>query len=106
MMKQEPNSKINDNENKSEVYWRTMYEELELQMYNMMEMTLELIDKEAGKGSFTHKKMETNLDIPKNFQQEFRRLKLFEHRIKVTWLGKLTLKYIALKKKIKSLIKR
>lgn len=86
-------------------YWRRMYDELERQMYQMMEMTLDLIDKETGRkdhnqfirNKFTH-------EIPYDLEKELRRLQLFEHRIKVTFLGRLTLKYIALKRRLRKLI--
>lgn len=92
---------INDAE-----YWRKMYDELELQMYQMMEMTLELIDKESRK--YSDIKYNSERFIPKStndIEKELRRLQLFEHRIKVTLLGKITLKYIALKRRLRKIIK-
>lgn len=97
-------------ETENEIYWKQMYDELEDQMHNMMEMTLELIDKELKKQETNilkskNPRYEAKIDIPKNFEKEYRRLKLFEHRINVTFLGKITLKYIALKSKLRKLIR-
>jgi hypothetical protein len=86
-------------------YWRKMYDELETQMYNMMEMTLELVEKESGrKGNGLHIR-NFSPATSKELEKELRRLQLFEHRIKVTFLGKITLKYIELKKKLRRIIK-
>lgn len=95
------------NQKQDDSYWRLMYEELEMQMKNMMEMTLELIDKElANKGHSKKEKVHPVYShAPKDLQKELRRLQLFEHRIRVTWIGKLALAYIGLKKRVKTLIK-
>lgn len=86
-------------------YWRKMYDELETQMYQMMEMTVDLIEKESGKtGNFSKQKMIT-LATSDEIERELRRLQLFEHRIKVTFLGRITLGYIALKRRIRKIIK-
>ncbi|PWU67135.1 MULTISPECIES: hypothetical protein [Gracilibacillus] len=79
-------------------YWRLMYDELEDQMYKMMKLTVDLLEKEAPMDERTYKRI-------KELELDLRKYKLFEHRVKVTWLGKLTLKYINFKKKLKSIIK-
>ena len=92
---------------RNEAHTNKDYEELEMQMKNMMEMTLELIDKElANKGHSKREKVHPVYShAPKDLQKELRRLQLFEHRIRVTWIGKLALAYIGLKKRVKTLIK-
>lgn len=79
-------------------YWKTMYEELEEQMYNMMQMTVDLLEKESPMDERTARRV-------KELEIELRKYKLFEHRVKVTWIGKITLKYISFKRKIKSLLR-
>jgi len=87
-------------------YWKLMYEELEIQMKNMMEMTLELIDKEVKKREHELLKGSYKKDsVPKDLEKELKRLQLFEHRIRVTWIGKLALAYIKFKRKLRMLIK-
>ncbi|WP_047982595.1 hypothetical protein [Ornithinibacillus contaminans] len=104
-MKPEINHKINSIDD-TEIYWKKMYDELEAQMYNMMEMTVELIDSEVNKWPSKNAEPNfNNFNVPHNSRKEFRRLQLFEHRIKVTWLGKLTLAYIALKRRIRAIVK-
>lgn len=85
-------------------YWRQMYLELEEQMKNMMHMTLELVENYQGDGK--GKKYEEIINENKKLKKEVHRLHLLEHRFKVTILGRITLKYIALKRKIKLLIMR
>ncbi len=89
-------------------YWRQMYDELEEQVYHMMEMTLELIEKESNSSNPKRLSITTfnSLHAPSDFQKEFRRLQLFEHRIHVTFLGRITLRYIALKRILKKLLHR
>lgn len=111
MTKQAQNLNSTDGDFNDEVSWKMLYEELEEQMHNMMVMTLELIDDELDKQEaylldrkFV-KNNALNLSVPNNIEKEYRRLKLFEHRINVTFLGKITLKYIAFKRKLRILIK-
>ncbi|TYS69844.1 hypothetical protein FZC76_06345 [Sutcliffiella horikoshii] len=85
-------------------YWKCMYEELEVQMKEMMHMSLEMVEKYQTHGweekySELQKKHDTLLN-------ENRKLKLFEHRVKITFVGKLALKYIQLKAKLKNTIKK
>ncbi|CAH0197848.1 hypothetical protein SRABI96_01838 [Peribacillus sp. Bi96] len=101
-------------------YWKTMYEELELQMKDMMSMTLELIEsngtekqniienltkenarlrEELEKSKFAQKE---NIQLNK----EIRRLKSLEHKFNVTYIGKFTLKYLALKSSMKEQMKK
>ncbi|MDM5219497.1 hypothetical protein QUF86_01430 [Peribacillus sp. NJ11] len=101
-------------------YWKTMYEELELQMKDMMSMTLELIEgNSTEKQNIIEKVTKENnilreeLEKSKGAQQEniklnkeIRRLKLLEHKFNVTYVGKITLKYLALKSSIKEQIKK
>ncbi len=101
-------------------YWKTMYEELELQMKDMMSMTLELIESNGMEKQKTIEKVtkENNRlreEVEKNkraqmenikLNKEIRRLKLLEHKFNVTYAGKFTLKYLALKSSIKEQIKK
>ncbi|MEC0273409.1 hypothetical protein [Peribacillus frigoritolerans] len=101
-------------------YWKTMYEELELQMKDMMSMTLELIEsngmekqKTIEKVTKENNKLREELEKSKMAQmeniklnKEIRRLKLLEHKFNVTYAGKFTLKYLALKSSIKEQIKK
>ncbi|MED4687453.1 hypothetical protein [Peribacillus frigoritolerans] len=101
-------------------YWKTMYEELELQMKDMMSMTLELIESNGMEKQKTIEKVtkENNRlreELEKNkmaqmenikLNKEIRRLKLLEHKFNVTYAGKFTLKYLALKSSIKEQIKK
>ncbi|MFS0597485.1 hypothetical protein AB1L16_12200 [Peribacillus frigoritolerans] len=101
-------------------YWKTMYEELEVQMKDMMSMTLELIESNGMEKQKTIEKVtkENNwlreeLEKSKMAQmeniklnKEIRRLKLLEHKFNVTYAGKFTLKYLALKSSIKEQIKK
>lgn len=77
--------------NQDNEYWLQMYEELEEQMKQMMKMTLELIENQG--------------EELQKLKKENRDYKLFEHRIKVTLLGKIALKYIHLKMKLKNFLK-
>ncbi|UYY99772.1 hypothetical protein OJ967_04350 [Peribacillus frigoritolerans] len=101
-------------------YWKTMYEELELQMKDMMSMTLELIEsngmekqKTIEKVTKENNRLREELEKSKMAQmeniklnKEVRRLKLLEHKFNVTYAGKFTLKYLALKSSIKEQIKK
>jgi PDZ domain-containing secreted protein len=101
-------------------YWKTMYEELELQMKDMMSMTLELVEsngmekqKTIEKVTKENNRLREELEKSKMAQmeniklnKEIRRLKLLEHKFNVTYAGKFTLKYIALKSSIKEQIKK
>ncbi|ULM97968.1 hypothetical protein L8956_04370 [Peribacillus frigoritolerans] len=101
-------------------YWKTMYEELELQMKDMMSMTLELIEsncmekqKTIEKVTKENNRLREELEKSKMAQmeniklnKEIRRLKLLEHKFNVTYAGKFTLKYLALKSSIKEQIKK
>lgn len=101
-------------------YWKTMYEELELQMKDMMAMTLELIEsngmekqKTIEKVTNENNRLREELEKSKMAQKdniklnkEIRRLKLLEHKFNVTYAGKFTLKYLALKSSIKEQIKK
>ncbi|MFJ7992909.1 hypothetical protein ACIQY5_11980 [Peribacillus frigoritolerans] len=101
-------------------YWKTMYEELELQMKDMMSMTLELIEsngmekqKTIEKVTKENNRLREELEKSKMAQMEniklnneIRRLKLLEHKFNVTYAGKFTLKYLALKSSIKEQIKK
>ncbi|MFJ7308019.1 hypothetical protein [Peribacillus frigoritolerans] len=101
-------------------YWKTMYEELELQMKDMMSMTLELIEsngmekqKTIEKVTKENNRLRKELEKSKMAQmeniklnKELRRLKLLEHKFNVTYAGKFTLKYLALKSSIKEQIKK
>ncbi|MBT2603992.1 hypothetical protein J7E55_13365 [Bacillus sp. ISL-53] len=101
-------------------YWKTMYEELELQMKNMMSMTLELIEsndmekqKTIEKVTKENNRLREEVEKSKMAQmeniklnKEIRRLKLLEHKFNVTYAGKFTLKYLALKSSIKEQIKK
>jgi hypothetical protein len=97
-----------------------MYEELELQMKDMMSMTLELIESNGMEKQKTIEKVtkENNRlreEVEKSkvaqienikLNKEIRRLKLLEHKFNVTYAGKFTLKYLALKSSIKEQIKK
>jgi PDZ domain-containing secreted protein len=101
-------------------YWKTMYEELELQMKDMMSMTLELIEsngmekqKTIEKVTKENNRLREELEKSKMAQmeniklnKEIRRLKLLEHKFNVTYAGKFTLKYLELKSSIKEQIKK
>ncbi|MGG3556220.1 hypothetical protein ABES23_05900 [Peribacillus frigoritolerans] len=101
-------------------YWKTMYEELELQMKDMMSMTLELIEsndmekqKNIEKVTKENNRLREEVEKSKMAQmeniklnKEIRRLKLLEHKFNVTYAGKFTLKYLALKSSIKEQIKK
>ncbi|RRN70937.1 hypothetical protein EI200_13010 [Peribacillus simplex] len=101
-------------------YWKTMYEELELQMKDMMSMTLELLESNnTEKQNIIEKVTKENnmlrVEIEKSkvaqkenikLNKEIRRLKLLEHKFNVTYAGKFTLKYLALKSSIKEQIKK
>ncbi|MEK4534499.1 hypothetical protein NST21_03920 [Peribacillus sp. FSL K6-1552] len=101
-------------------YWKTMYEELELQMKDMMSMTLELIENNSTEKqniienvTKENNRLREELEKSKLAQQEniklnkeIRRLKLLEHKFKVTYIGKFTLKYLALKSSMKEHIKK
>ena len=101
-------------------YWKTMYEELELQMKDMMSMTLELIEsngmekqKIIEKVTKENKRLREEVEKSKMAQKEnsklnkeIRRLRLLEHKFNVTYAGKFTLKYLALKSSIKEQIKK
>ncbi|MEB2490412.1 hypothetical protein SOP93_04360 [Peribacillus frigoritolerans] len=101
-------------------YWKTMYEELELQMKDMMSMTLELIESNGMEKQKTIEKVtkENNRlreEVEKSkmaqmenikLNKEIQRLKLLEHKFNVTYAGKFTLKYLALKSSIKEQIKK
>ncbi|CAH0260631.1 hypothetical protein SRABI80_03209 [Peribacillus frigoritolerans] len=101
-------------------YWKTMYEELELRMKDMMSMTLELIEsngmekqKTIEKVTKENNRLREELEKSKMAQmeniklnKEIRRLKLLEHKFNVTYAGKFTLKYLALKSSIKEQIKK
>ncbi|MGE7648620.1 hypothetical protein ACQKM1_12655 [Peribacillus frigoritolerans] len=101
-------------------YWKTMYEELELQMKDMMSMTLELIEsngmekqKTIEKVTKENNRLREELEKSKMAQmeniklnKEIRRLKLLEHKFNVTYAGKFTLKYLAIKSSIKEQIKK
>ncbi|MFJ7755632.1 hypothetical protein ACQKGI_19700 [Peribacillus muralis] len=100
-------------------YWQTMYEELELQMKAMMSMTLELIEsndaekqkiienitKENNMLREAYKKSKVAEKENIKLNKEIRRLKLLEHKFNVTYAGKFTLKYLALKSSIKKQLK-
>ncbi|PRS40568.1 hypothetical protein C6W19_07860 [Bacillus sp. RJGP41] len=101
-------------------YWKTMYEELELQMKEMMSMTLELIEsngmeKQKTIENVTKENNRLREEVEKSkmaqienikLNKEIRRLKLLEHKFNVTYAGKFTLKYLALKSSIKEQIKK
>jgi hypothetical protein len=101
-------------------YWKTMYEELELQMKDMMSMTLELIESNntekqniienvTKENNMLRAELEKSKVAKKEnikLNKEIRRLKLLEHKINVTYAGKFTLKYLALKSSIKEQIKK
>ncbi|MGE7594722.1 hypothetical protein ACQKMY_16160 [Peribacillus frigoritolerans] len=101
-------------------YWKTMYEELELQMKDMMSMTLEFIEsngmekqKTIEKVTKENNRLREELEKSKMAQmeniklnKEIRRLKLLEHKFNVTYAGKFTLKYLAIKSSIKEQIKK
>ncbi|MFA1713893.1 hypothetical protein ACDX66_19435 [Peribacillus frigoritolerans] len=101
-------------------YWKTMYEELELQMKDMMSMTLELIEsngmeKQKIIEKVTKENNRLREEVERNkmaqmenskLNKEIRRLKLLEHKFNVTYAGKFTLKYLALKSSIKGQIKK
>ncbi|PRA87590.1 hypothetical protein CQ056_14015 [Peribacillus simplex] len=101
-------------------YWKTMYEELELQMKDMMSMTLELIEsngmeKQKTIENVTKENNRLREEVEKSkmaqienikLNKEIRRLKLLEHKFNVTYAGKFTLKYLALKSSIKEQIKK
>ncbi|MBD8138554.1 hypothetical protein IFR10_24055 [Bacillus sp. CFBP 13597] len=101
-------------------YWKTMYEELELQMKDMMSMTLELIEsngmekqKTIEKVTKENNRLREELEKSKMAQmeniklnKEIRRLKLLEHKFNVTYAGKFTLKYLAIKSSIKEQINK
>lgn len=101
-------------------YWKTMYKELELQMKDMMSMTLELIESNGMEKQKTIEKVtkennELREELEKSkmaqmenikLNKEIRRLKLLEHKFNVTYAGKFTLKYLALKSSIKEQIKK
>lgn len=95
---QKNNEKDNYQSVQDAEYWKLMYDELEEQMYKMMEMTVDLLEKEAPMDERTYNRI-------KELEMDLRKYKLFEHRIKVTWLGKLALKYINFKKKLRSILK-
>ncbi|MFE4706756.1 hypothetical protein [Peribacillus simplex] len=101
-------------------YWKTMYEELELQMKDMMSMTLELIEASGTEkqkiienitkeNNLLREELEKSKLAQKEnikLNKEIRRLKLLEHKFNVTYAGKFTLKYLALKSSIKEQIKK
>ncbi|WP_342604230.1 hypothetical protein [Peribacillus sp. FSL E2-0159] len=101
-------------------YWKTMYEELELQMKDMMSMTLELIksngtekqkiiENVTKENNMLREELEKSKMAQKEnikLNKEIRRLKLLEHKFNVTYAGKFTLKYLALKSSIKEQIKK
>lgn len=101
-------------------YWKTMYKELELQMKDMMSMTLELIEsngmeKQKTIENVTKENNRLREEVEKSkmaqienikLNKEIRRLKLLEHKFNVTYAGKFTLKYLALKSSIKEQIKK
>ncbi|MCP1491473.1 PDZ domain-containing secreted protein [Peribacillus frigoritolerans] len=101
-------------------YWKTMYEELELQMKDMMSMTLELIEsndmeKQKNFEKVTKENNRLREEVEKSkvaqmenikLNKEIRRLKLLEHKFNVTYAGKFTLKYLAFKSSIKEQIKK
>ncbi|MGE1163162.1 hypothetical protein ABES08_03330 [Peribacillus simplex] len=101
-------------------YWKTMYEELELQMKDMMSMTLELIESNntekqniienvTKENNMLRAELEKSKVAKKEnikLNKEIRRLKLLEHKFNVTYAGKFTLKYLALKSSIKEQIKK
>ncbi|PLR67949.1 hypothetical protein [Bacillus sp. UMB0893] len=84
-------------------YWKTMYEELEEQMKQMMIMSLDLSESGSGPISDDLGQLQKNF---KKQEKELKRYKQFEHRIKVTWIGKIALLYIAFKKTLKNTLKR
>ncbi|MFE0506208.1 hypothetical protein ACWF7H_15865 [Peribacillus butanolivorans] len=101
-------------------YWKTMYEELELQMKDMMSMTLELIENNSTEKqniieNVTKENNRLREELEKSMlaqqeniklNKEIRRLKLLEHKFNVTYIGKFTLKYLALKSSMKEQIKK
>jgi hypothetical protein len=82
-------------------YWKKMYDELEVQMKDMMHMTLDLIENNKNSEGHAHETEEI-----KRLKKEIHRLKLVEHKFKVTFLGRITLKYIAIKSFMKKIIKK
>ena len=87
-----------------ELYWKKMYDELEIQMKNMMHMSLELMEnyKDDGWEEQYNKLKKENEYLKKQVHS----LKLLEHKFNVTILGKITLGYLNSKQKIKNKIKK
>lgn len=79
-----------------------MYEELEEQMQQMMKMSLELVEQET---SAHQKQIKLLRDQVKTKDKQLKYYKNFEHRIKVTWIGKFTLFYIKVKRFLKKIFK-
>lgn len=98
----EPLEKQDNPMSDSGEYWRMMYEELEQQMKQMMLMTSDLIDNEFKKNET---ELINNRRKIKVLEKQVKNLKRLEHSIKVTFIGKIALKYIALKRKIRKVIK-
>lgn len=88
----------------NEIYWKKMYEELEEQMKSMMKMSLELMDKYKDSG-YEDKYLKLKKEN-EHLKKQIHSLKLLEHKFNVTYLGKITLKYLNLKKKIKEKVKK
>ncbi|MFD9626605.1 hypothetical protein [Peribacillus muralis] len=102
------------------VYWKTMYDELEIQMKNMMSMTLELIESnDTEKQNLIESVTKENTMLREALEKskfaekeniklikEIRRLKVLEHKFNVTYMGKFTLKYLELKSSMKEQIKK
>lgn len=85
-------------------YWRVMYEELEVQMKEMMHMSLDMVEKYQANGweeKYTELKKQNEVLLVEN-----KNLKMLEHRVNVTFMGKLTLKYIQLKSQLKKVLKK
>lgn len=93
--------KVEDDPFKSNSYWKTMYEDLEDQMKQMMSMTLSLIESETESKD---NEIETLKNKLKKQEKDLRKYKQFEHRVKVTWIGKIALLYIRIKSKIKRML--
>lgn len=87
-----------------ELYWQKMYDELEIQMKNMMQMSLELMEKYRDSGwEDQYLKLKKEND---QLKKEIHSLKLLEHKFNVTFLGRITLKYFDIKKKVKNKLKK
>jgi len=99
--KEEQELKVEDDPFESNSYWRIMYEDLEDQMKQMMAMTLTLVETETSTKENELIELKNKL---KRQEKELKKYKQFQHSIKVTWIGKIALFYIRVKRRIKRAI--